>query len=280
MDVLITGGAGTVGTAITDHLAERGEYSFTSLDRENHPDPAVESVTADAADYGAIRPHFEGRDAVVHLAHASLDVGGAWERTVEWTGRHARNLRMHANAVAAAVDAGVETVVWASSNHAVGMYEVLNAPEIYGPESGIEIDHTVPPRPDSMYGIEKVYGEGLGRLAADANDLRFYALRICAVRDPEYDHPYGDAEAGVDRGEWERGDDAYAEQVARLKAMWQSRRDLAGMVDRCLRDDTVGFDVFYGVSANDRRWFDIEHARDVLGYDPQDNGDEWDAPPD
>jgi len=80
--------------------------------------------------------------------------------------------------------------------------------------------------------------------------------------------------------EWERGDDAYAEQVARLKAMWQSRRDLAGMVDRCLRNDTVGFDVFYGVSANDRRWFDIEHARDVLGYDPEDNGDEWDAPPD
>lgn len=38
MDVLITGGAGTVGTAITDDLAARDEYAITSLDLEEHPD--------------------------------------------------------------------------------------------------------------------------------------------------------------------------------------------------------------------------------------------------
>jgi nucleoside-diphosphate-sugar epimerase len=133
------------------------------------------------------------------------------------------------------------------------MYEVDHAPDLYFPGYDLTVDHTVQPRPDSMYGVEKVYGEGLGRLAADAHDMQVYALRICSVRDPEYDHPYGDAEAGVDRDEFERDSDEYAEQVARIKCMWQSRRDHAHMVERCLRDDTVSFDVFYGVSDNDRR---------------------------
>ena len=44
------------------------------------------------------------------------------------------------------------------------------------------------------------------------------------------------------------------------------------------RDD-VEFGVFYGVSDNDRRWFSIEHGRDIIGYNPQDNSEEWNAPP-
>jgi len=279
MDVLITGAAGTVGTAITDALADDDRYALTSLDREEHPDPDVASVIADATDYDDIRPHFDGVDAVVHLAYAPLDVGGPWERTIEWLETHAANLRMHANVIRAAVDAGVDSLVYASSNHAVGMYEVANAPDIYYPEFDLTVDRSAPPRPDSMYGTEKLYAEGLGRLAAEAHGLRFYALRIGAVRDPAHDHPYGDAEAGVEAGEFDRDSQAYRQQVARLKALWQSRRDFAHMVDRCLRDDTVAFDVFYGVSDNDRRWLDIDHARAVLGYDPRDNGEEWDAPP-
>jgi hypothetical protein len=33
------------------------------------------------------------------------------------------------------------------------------------------------------------------------------------------------------------------------------------------------------LSDNDRHWLDIEHAWRVIGYDPQDNGEEWDTPP-
>ncbi len=279
MQVLITGGAGTVGTAITDALASRDGYSFTSLDLEDHPDPNVESIVADMRSYEEIRPHFDGMDAVIHLAHVPLKNGGPGDRTIRWTEEHGENLHVHANAIDAAVEAGVDSFVYASSNHAVGMYEVTNAPEIYAPDYELTVDHTVQPRPDSMYGNEKVYGEGLGRLASEAHDVRFYALRICSVRDPEYDHPYGDAEAGVDRGEFERGDEEYDRQVARMKCTWQSRRDHAHMVERCLADETVGFDVFYGVSANERRWFDIDHARRTIGYDPRDDGDQWEGPP-
>jgi nucleoside-diphosphate-sugar epimerase len=279
MDVLLTGGAGTVGTAITDHLADGDDYVFTSLDVTEHPDPDVTSVVADARDYETVRDHVAAADAVIHLAHVPMESGGPWDQSVAWSEAHGENLKLHANVVGAAAETGLDTFVYASSNHAVGLYEVERAPEIYGLDHDLLVDHTVAPRPDSMYGAAKVYAEGLGRLAAEQHGVSFYALRICAVRDPEYDHPYGDAEAGVDRGDFERDSEAYDEQVARLKGMWQSRRDHAHMVEQCLRDDSVSFDVFYGVSDNDRRWFDIDHARDVLGYEPHDNGEEWDAPP-
>jgi len=275
VDVLLTGAFGRVGTAVIDGLAGREAYEFTYLDREPHPEYA--SVEADVTDYDAVRSAVEGVDAVVHLAGYPRTDGS-------WPEVHLNNVVGTYNAVEAAADAGVERFVFASTNHVVGMYEVEGAPEIYAPEHGLTVDHTVPPRPDSLYGVSKLFGEGLGRYYAEHPDhdhpCRFYALRVCGVRHAERDHPYGDAERGVEEGRWERGSEAYERAVARRKAMWTSRRDLAQLVGCCLTDDSVEFDVFYSVSDNDGRWFDIEHARDVLGYEPQDSADEWSEPPD
>ncbi len=278
MDVLVTGAGGTVGTAITEHLPDDA-YDFTLLDVEELDGPG-ETVVADVRDYEAIRPHFEGQDAVVHLALVQEGDGfDPWTREVGWSADLQSNLEGINNVYEAAVDAGVESIVFASSNHAVGMVEVRNAPAVYHDE-GIVAGHDEPHRPDSRYGVSKSYGEDLGRLAAEAHGVRFYALRIGSVRDPEYDHPYGDAERGVEAGRWERGSEEYDEQVARMKGLWQSRRDLAHLVECCLRDDTVEWDHFYGVSANDRRWLDdLDYARETVGYEPQDNGEEWDGPP-
>jgi nucleoside-diphosphate-sugar epimerase len=279
MDVLITGAAGRVGTAITDYLSN-DRYNFTLLDVVETEGPG-ESVVADVRDYEAIRPSIEGQDAVVHLALIREgDEFTAHSRGVGWSADLQSNLEGINDVYEAAIDAGLDSIIFASSNHAVGMVEVRNAPEVYH-DAGIVAGHDEPHRPDSLYGLTKSYGEDLGRLAAEAHGIRFYGLRIGAVRDPEYDHPYGDAERGVDRGDWERGSEEYEEQVARMKGLWQSRRDLAHMVDRCLQDGTVEFDVFYGVSDNDpeRMRFDIDHAREVIGYEPRDSSLEWDAPP-
>jgi hypothetical protein len=65
-----------------------------------------------------------------------------------------------------------------------------------------------------------------------------------------------------------------------MKGLWQSRRDLAHLVECCLQDNTVEWDHFYGISANSRRWLDdLAYARDTVGYTPADNGEEWDEPP-
>ena len=278
MNVLITGAAGIVGTAITDSLS--GAHEFTLLDVVESDGPG-ETVVADVREYDSIRPSFDGQDAVVHLALIRDGDGfGADSRAVGWSADLQANLEGINNVYEAAIDAGVKTIVFASSNHAVGMVEVRNAPAVYHDE-GIRAGHDEPHRPDSRYGLSKSYGEDLGRLAAEAHGIRFYGLRIGAVREPRYDHPYGDAERGVEEGAWERGSDAYEEQVARMKGLWQSRRDLAQLVDCCLRDDTVEWDHFYGVSANDRRWLDdLAYARETIGYEPRDNGEEWTEPPD
>ena len=262
MTVLLTGANGTVGTAITDHL----DYDFATLDVEGDPD-----YTADVADYEAIRPAFEERKAVIHLAgYPATDA--TWEQALS------NNIIGTGNVLRAASEAGVERVIFASSNHVVGMYETEHAPALYEPDYDLVVDHTDPIRPDSHYGASKACGEAFGRQYVENHGIQFYALRIGSVRDPEHDHPFGDAERGVEAGRWDRGSSEYEKQVARMKGTWLSRRDCAHRVECCLDADR-SFEILYGVSDNDRRWFDLEQARRSVGYEPADNGEVWNSPP-
>ncbi|MFB6142261.1 MAG: NAD-dependent epimerase/dehydratase family protein [Halorientalis sp.] len=277
MHVLLTGGSGTVGTAITDHLADDPDYSFTNLDVRGTDDPNVEDVTADARYYDEIRPHFEGVDAVVHLAYAKNYRKSRAEERVVWSHAHLGNLQANAAVFRGAIAADVDTVVYASSNHAVGAYEDRHAPALYDPDYDLTLDHTVQPAPDSMYGAMKVYGETLGRLAAEYHDTSVYAWRIARVDDPDRDTPADHAAAAIDAGT-DPESESFRRDMARKQAMWFSRRDCAHMLACFLEDDTVDFDVFYGVSDNESRWFDIDHAREVVGYEPEDDGSSWDVP--
>jgi nucleoside-diphosphate-sugar epimerase len=299
MKVLVTGAHGTVGTAITEHLdptvnervadrpnppelcADEGAYEFVLLDRResptDHPHEGLDTVVADVADREELVDAFaavdaEGDvDAVVHLA-GEPSTDSSWEVVLP------NNVVGTHNALEAAHEIGADQFVFASSNHVVGMYEVENRPEIYE-ETDLLVDHTSQIRPDSEYGASKAAGESFLSKFAENEGLAGYALRIGSVRDPAYDHPYGDAERGVADGRWERGSDEYETQAARLSCTWQSRRDVANMVDCCLRDTAVTFEVFYGVSDNERRWWDLGHAREVIDYDPRDSAEEWREPP-
>jgi len=277
MDVVNVGAYGTCGTAIIDHLYGREAYEFTSLNRSDRPDDhpygGYDTVLADVSNLEAIRPGFEGQDAAVHWA-ADSSVSAPWDSVLE------NNIVGTYNVLEAAREAAVESVVFASTNHVMGMWETEGAPDIYELDSEVMVDHTDPVRPDSFYGTSKAFGEHLGRYYVENHDYpkRFYALRICNVADAAHDHPYAGVEEAVASGDLERDSEEYVRRLHRKKAMWHSRRDLAHQVDCCLRDDTVEFDVFYGVSDNDRRWFDIDHARETIGYDPRDNGEEWTGP--
>jgi NAD+ dependent glucose-6-phosphate dehydrogenase len=274
MDVLVTGAYGQCGTALIDHL---DGHELTLLNRSDRPDDhpygGYDTHVADVSDFDAIRPAFEGRAAVVHMA--ALSGEGPWETVLE------SNIIGTYNVLKAAREAGVETVIFGSTNHVVGRYEDELAPDIYEPGHGVVLDADVPVRPDSRYGTSKAFGEDLGRYYVECHDYpeQFYALRIGNVSYEEYDHPYAWPEVRVAEGEYERGSAAYEERVGRMKAMWQSRRDFAHQVDCCLRDRSVEFGIFYGVSDNHRRWLGIEDARARIGYDPRDDGDDFDGPP-
>ena len=292
--VLVTGPFGEAGEAIINHLADREEYEFTYLNRSDHPD--YETHVADVADYEAIRPAFDGQDAVIHLA-AQSDAGANFDGIIE------PNIIGTYNVLEAMRDAEVPKLIFASSQRVMGLYEEDHAPELYEEEYPSEFDrfrltHETLPKPDGYYGASKMFGEHMCRIYArrDGAPEQVYSLRISSVRTKKYDHPYGDAERGVDRGEehvveegevwdqsqtgsWERGSEEYKRMVNRMKASWTSQRDFAHMLDCCLRDNSVTYDAFYAVSGNAARWFDIEHAQAVLGYSPQDDASEWEAPP-
>jgi nucleoside-diphosphate-sugar epimerase len=266
--VLVTGASGRVGSAIRTHLAD--DYELTGLDVD--PGPDDDAVVADITDYDEIRPAFDGQDAVVHLA-GEPSPSAAWERV------HRLNLLGTYNVLEAARDAGVSQVVFASTNHVVGGYPDFHEGGLE-PGHDLSVDHTDPVRPDSYYAVTKLFGETLGRYYVEYMDApeQFYAARIGWVLGPEYDSPYGPAERGVDRGEYERGSEAYRETVARARTLWCSRRDMARFVDCALRDDAVSFDAFGVRSAGERQWLDVEHARRVLGFDPVDDADAAERP--
>ncbi len=247
--VLVTGAEGMIGTAVREHLAGRYELTSLTLTPQEFP-----SHVGDIAELDAIRPAFEGVDAVVHLA-ASAAVETPWDDVLH------NNIVGTYNVFEAARLAGVSRVVFASSNHVVGMYELDGAPAVYDPDDERSYDHTAEIRPDSLYGVSKAYGEALGRMYMERYGLRVFCLRIGAVR--EHDDPTaGTAIPLIDL-------DAEG-QRNRLRAVWLSKRDCAELIASCLDAEDVSWAVVYGVSGNPRRFWDLTHARALLGWEPED----------
>jgi hypothetical protein len=100
-----------------------------------------------------------------------------------------------------------------------------------------------------------------------------YSLRLGTILPSEFDHPHGVAEKGVADGDWQPESEEYARAVTRTRATWQSRRDVADLIEACLSDKGVTYDTFYGISDNSASWFDISRAKDVIGYEPHDSAD-------
>ncbi len=259
--VLITGANGVIGTALRTHLADR--YDLRSLTRTPQDFP---SFVADIADLDAIAPAFAGIDAVVHLA-ASSAIG------TDWDGVLRNNLIGTYNVYEAARRAGVGAIVFASSNHAVGMYEVDGAPGIYEPKPPDDprmVDHTAEIRPDSLYGVSKAYGEALARYYLERHGIRGFCLRIGGVRagdDPTDPAVLTKSPTHLDLRTPE-------DRQKRMNAVWLSQRDCAELIAACLEADDVQWALVYGVSDNPGRFWDISHAKELLGWEPRDRAPE------
>jgi len=245
MRVLLTGAGGRVGGAVLGGIGDSPEYDWRLL-FHNPPDerPDHEYLVGDVIDPETVRRAVDGTDAVIHLA-------GDPRPEASWDSVLRNNIGGTKLMFEAALDAGVEKFVFASSNHAVGHYETGREPNVYRPDGDLLLDGTEPPRPGNFYGVSKVTGEVLGRYYHDEYGLSVLCVRIGNLTE---DHPPIDYERG--------------------QAMWLSYRDCAHLHDRALRAD-YGYEIVYGISDNDRKYYSIERAREVLGYDPQDNSAEF-----
>jgi nucleoside-diphosphate-sugar epimerase len=246
--VLVTGMSGLIGSAVHRILGEK--YEFRALNRRDVP--GVPCHRADIADLEAIQPAFDAIDTVVHLAAvARLDAG--WEELLQC------NIVGTYNVFEAARRAGVKRIVYASSGAAISGWE-HRAP--YGalvegryedvPPRWEKLSHTSPTWPNGIYGCTKIWGEALARHFTDTSDLSILCLRIGAVG--KEDRPQG----------------------ARGFSIWCSQRDIVQMIDRCIEaPPSLKYDIFFVLSNNRWGYRDLEHAREVLGYVPQDAAEEY-----
>ena len=145
--VLITGGAGYIGSVLTGRLLERG-YNVRILDRlywgEGPIDAYAGRIELEVADVRDIPTHaLDGVDGVIHLAGLSNDPTAEYDPEANW----------QMNAVAtealgdACVERGIERVVFASS---CSLYDGL-PPGMH--------DETAKISPRGAYATSKRYGE-------------------------------------------------------------------------------------------------------------------------
>ncbi|WP_227133280.1 NAD-dependent glucose-6-phosphate dehydrogenase Azf [Halorubellus salinus] len=239
--VLLTGARGHVGTALLDWAGD--EYDWRLLDRDPPTDPddyPGEFVVADITDEDAVRDAVAGCGAVVHLA-------GDPRKTAPWSSVLSNNIDGTHTVLQAAVDEGVEKVAFASSNHAVKHFETERKPDLYREHDDFLLDGSELPRPGNLYGVSKATGELLGRYYHDEHDLSFVSVRIGNLTE---EHPPKDYERG--------------------QAMWLSYRDCGHLFQRCIEAD-YDYEIVYGISDNDRKYYSLENAKAVLGYEPMDN---------
>jgi len=228
--VLITGAAGDIGSRL--RLLLKPVYRELVLsDRVRPSDLEADEnfIATDLADAAAVDSLCRGIDGIVHLGGKSIE--GTWDEILQ------SNIVGAYNLFEGARKAGVKRIVFASSNHAVGFYPRTTT-----------IPPDVIPRPDSRYGLSKVFGEGLGALYAMKHGIGVTSLRIGNV-----------ADAPVD---------------ARRLAIWLSPEDLVRLIRIGLERPGIVYEVMYGISDNARAWYDNSHARE-LGYAAESRSEDY-----
>ena len=244
--LVITGAGGKIGRVLRAGL--ESDNAVLGLDIRRCP--GVDRV-ADMRRLDRIAPAFEGVDAVIDLA-ADSSASASWESVIR------NNVASTAAVLEAARRAGVPRVVLASSNHVTGMYDHDEpyASILAGSYAGIEpgsftrIGTGAPIRPDGPYAVGKVLAEAAGRYYSDAFRLSVICLRIGQVN---------------------------MENKPKTESHWATlltHRDLVELVRCCLAaPPSVRYGVFYGVSANTWRIWEIDDAREILGFTPRDDAE-------
>ncbi len=168
--ILMTGAAGGIGTSLRKLLPPI------------YPDLLLSDITApadlgkdekfkaaDLADLAQVEAVCEGIEGILHFGGFSVE--GPWDTILQ------SNIIGCYNLFEAARKQGVKRIVFASSNHAVGFYPRHH-----------RIGTDVTARPDSRYGVSKVFGEAVGALYADKHGLGVTCIRIGNFGEMPLDH--------------------------------------------------------------------------------------------
>ena len=276
--VLVTGASGYVASLILPTLRERYDLTLVDVrdeDRSGEKVPGVlikDLIDPDRSRYADL---CEGIDAVVHLGHNPRDRAG---EPIDDFFTEKRNVEMAYNVFRAAYDSGVPRVVMASSNHAADWYEhnLIHARKM---ES---LDPYKLAISDNFYGWAKATYEHIGFLFANAfrgwgsasggqaghlGDTAGRKMGVVMVR------------IGAPRELDVRGFEGNPEGFKRDLGAYISRRDLTQLFVKSIETEDIDnehgvpWQVVYGISNNTRAFWSLSSAREVLGYEPEDDSE-------
>jgi uronate dehydrogenase len=241
--ILITGAAGRIGGLLRKSLPGDSDLlrhyggpfglRVTDISDPGINDPGLgtgsdEVFVGDLADAAFVDSLFADGSvkAVIHCA--------GYPREADWGVLMGPNIQASINIWEAARRTGTDRVIYASSNHATGFY----------PRSRT-IDHRVPQRPDSRYGVIKAFCEDMGFLYAHKFGVRSFSVRIGMFLPEPTTH--------------------------RGLSNWFSYPDTIALMKVGLTADYT-CEIVYGVSNNTRSFWDNSNAL-RLGYRPKDNAE-------
>ncbi len=231
--VALTGASGQLGRVLRPALLARG-LALRSAGGRTPLEPLApeeEVCHGDLRDPAVVDAALRGVDVLIHMAGTSVERPLPEIIENNLVGLHAVYEGAHRH--------GVRRVVFASSNHAIGMHGV-------GAKLGPDCDF----RPDGFYGLSKMWGEGLARLYWDKHGIESVCVRIGSALERPTE--------------------------PRHLSTWFGHDDLVRFCLRCIEAPAVGFVVAWGVSNNARSYW-TPTACDRLGYVPLQDAEDYAA---
>ncbi|MEK7482434.1 MAG: SDR family oxidoreductase [Patescibacteria group bacterium] len=170
--VLVTGGAGFIGSNLVDALINEGHQARIidnlSTGKKENLNPKADFFEADLRDYAKIRPVFEGVDFVFHEA-ALPRIQYCIEQPKE---SNDVNVGGALNALLASKEAGVKKFIYAASSSA------------YGNQPSLPLKETMACSPLNPYALQKYVGELYCKIFWEIYKLPTVCLRYFNVYGP------------------------------------------------------------------------------------------------
>ena len=229
--VALSGASGNVGQVLRPALLARGIALRSGGRTPIEPlSPEEQVMHGDLRDATVVDRLLVGMDVLIHMAGTSVE--RALPEIIEnnLVGLHAIYEGARRNRV--------RRIVFASSNHAIGMYPV---------EEKLGIDCAF--RPDGFYGLSKMWGEGMARLYWDKHGIESVCLRIGSMLERPTE--------------------------PRHLSTWLGYDDAVQLIMRCIETPQVGFMVVWGVSNNTRSYWQQGGDAERLGYRPTQNAEDY-----
>ena len=249
-NILVTGSSGLIGTIL---LKKIKKYNLFGIDiKENNYENFEKADISDQSNLQRIIQK-NNIDTVVHLA-GNASVSADWESLLK------NNFNGTFNVFNACKESSVKKIIFASSNHAVGLFENDSPYKeiVKGEYDKVSIDYNlIQPncevRPDSLYGVSKAYGENLGRFYFENYGINVACLRIGSVINDN---------------------NPVVKNSNRFFSTWCSHDDISGLIEACIDSKKIGFEIFYGVSNNKWKIWDISNYKKKLTFYPESNAED------